>query len=162
MESSGRVLIVEDDPGIQQVLSEILKKEGIPFDVAEDGQEAITLLGDGTYSVLLLDLMLPKLSGYNILQFIRNQGKGDRPAIFVVTANADEFMRRVDPTVVDGIIRKPFEVEEVRRLILGRVNKDVKGDQTARTRKMDETLVTELGSMEKGEETQRTKRKKKE
>lgn len=132
MTTEKRILIVEDDPGIRDLLAEVARREGIPYDIAEDGQQAINHLERTDYSVLLLDLMLPKMSGYNILQFLRNKPQGSKASVIVVTANADDFMRRVDPSVVDAIITKPFDVEEVRRLVLSKLGGDAQGDATVR------------------------------
>ncbi|HXI13859.1 MAG TPA: response regulator [Thermoanaerobaculia bacterium] len=132
MTTEKRILIVEDDPGIRELLAELAKREGIAYDIAEDGQQAINHLEKNDYSILLLDLMLPKMSGYNILQFLRNKPQGSKASVIVVTANADDFMRRVDPNVVDAIIRKPFDVEEMRRLILSKLGGDAGADATVR------------------------------
>ena len=59
-----KILVVEDDRDIQELLQEFLKEAGYMIDVAVDGVEAITMFNTNSYDLILLDIMLPKITGY--------------------------------------------------------------------------------------------------
>jgi DNA-binding response OmpR family regulator len=112
--NSNRILIVEDDFAIRSLLSTLLARERIAFETAADGDEGLRLLGNGTWSLLLLDLMLPRRSGFEILDWIGEQPQERRPTVVVMTAYSEElFKRRVDPSLVTAVLRKPFDLREL-------------------------------------------------
>lgn len=105
------ILIVEDDQNINNLLSESLQKEGYSYVQAFSGTEAKMLLEKGDYALILLDLMLPGISGEILLQEIRE--KSGIPVI-VLTAK-DEVDQKVDllKRGADDYVTKPFEIKEV-------------------------------------------------
>lgn len=70
-----KILVVEDDRDIQELLQEFLKEAGYMIDVAVDGVEAITMFNTNSYDLILLDIMLPKITGYSVCELIRKQHK---------------------------------------------------------------------------------------
>lgn len=111
--SSGRVLVVDDDRAIRDMICLILKRADISCAVVNDGQAAIEQLVEHSFELLILDLMLPRFTGYNVLQFLRDHPVARRPKIFILTANSDEFRRRMQDTSVDALIQKPFDPQEL-------------------------------------------------
>ena len=107
-----QILIVEDDRSIRDLYALILRRLKIDFDFATDGQMAVDKLANTSYELVLLDLMIPKLSGFSVLQFIRDQVR-PKPAVLVTTGAVDEFRRRADAALVTGIISKPFDLAEM-------------------------------------------------
>lgn len=105
------ILIVEDDANINELLKEALSKEGYECEQAFSGTEARMLLEQKTYSVVLLDLMLPGITGEQVLKEIRS--KGNTPVI-VLTAK-DDMDEKIDLLTggADDYITKPFEIKEV-------------------------------------------------
>lgn len=105
------VLIIEDDTNINNLLKEALEKAGFDCAQAFSGTEAKMLLEAGKYSVVLLDLMLPGISGEEVLKVIREQGK---IPVIVLTAR-DDLEAKVDILTggADDYITKPFEIKEV-------------------------------------------------
>ncbi len=77
------VLIVEDEKPLAHALELKLKNAGFTVTVARDGQECLSLLGKGGFDVVLLDLMLPVMDGFQVLAQLRN--KPNRPIIFVLS-----------------------------------------------------------------------------
>ena len=67
-----RALIVEDDPAIRKLVDKLLVRSGIEVDSARDGKQAIEKIRKGNYSVLVLDLMVPEINGYEIIEYIKN------------------------------------------------------------------------------------------
>ena len=105
------ILIVEDDESISGLLLEALSREGYFCEQAFSGTEARLLLAQKTYALVLLDLMLPGISGEEVLADIR--GKGETPVI-VLTAKDDlEGKIIVLRDGADDYITKPFEIGEV-------------------------------------------------
>ncbi|HEX8408627.1 MAG TPA: response regulator [Thermoanaerobaculia bacterium] len=112
-----RVLVADDDQAIRQLVCTIIKREGLEIDCAADGAEAIALLREHEYSVILLDLMMPRVDGFGVVEHIRNHPPAFKPVILVITAYADQKFKEVDPSVVTGVIRKPFEVSDIGNIV---------------------------------------------
>src|SRR5258706_10013871 len=112
-----RALIVEDDPGIRRLMEKVLQRNGIEIDTANDGRVAIDKIRSGRYSVIVLDLMLPQASGYEIIEFIKRSGT--RTPVAVVSAVSQQALTKLDPDVVKLVISKPFDVNELSRAIVG-------------------------------------------
>lgn len=117
MENAVRVLVVDDDQSIRQLVCTIVQREGYQVDCAGDGAEAIQLLGKHNYSVILLDLMMPRVDGFGVIDYLKHHAAEPKPIVLVITAYADQKFKEVDPTIVAGVLRKPFEVAELGSLI---------------------------------------------
>jgi DNA-binding response OmpR family regulator len=104
-----RVLVVDDDAAIRTLLMTIVRRRGMAADAASDGAEALERLARCEYCVMLLDLMMPHRSGWDVLGEIARWPLERRPIIIVLTAGSEP--RSLDPTLVAGTVRKPFDVE---------------------------------------------------
>src|SRR2546423_13649664 len=87
----------------------ILRRRGMAADAAAHGGEALERLARCDYCVMLLDLLMPKRSGWDVLGEIARWPLERRPIIIVLTAGTEP--RSLDPTLVAGTVRKPFDVE---------------------------------------------------
>ena len=118
-----RVLVADDDPSIRQLVGTIVRREKLQFDQAADGAEAIQLLKRNRYAVLLVDLMMPRVDGFGVIQHLLENPPPYKPVVLVVTAYADQKFKEVDADIVAGVIRKPFEVADlgdiVKRCVTG-------------------------------------------
>ncbi len=112
----GRVLVVDDEPAIRALVAKILERAGYPVDTARDGAEAIEKLNEETYAVLVLDLMMPNVDGYGLIDYLKARG-GPRPAIIVVSAGDSAAFRQLDGAVVHSILRKPFDIDVLGDLV---------------------------------------------
>jgi CheY-like chemotaxis protein len=112
-----RVLVVDDDQSIRQLVCTIVQRERFQVDCAADGAEAIELLRQHKYSVILLDLMMPRVDGFGVIDFLKHHQSEPKPIVLVITAYADQRFKEVDSTVVAGVLRKPFEVAELGNLV---------------------------------------------
>jgi DNA-binding response OmpR family regulator len=110
-----RVLIVEDDVAIRNLVKAVLSRANIRTDDAGDGEEALRLLSSRPYDVVVLDLMLPEVSGYELLDRIRDQCHG---CVVVMTAAADHELSRLPRDVVFDVVRKPFSVDHLASTVL--------------------------------------------
>jgi len=111
MESKGRLLVVDDDRAIRKLLERIARRAGFEVDGAKDGIEALDMLDRADYDVALIDLMMPRLSGYELVQHIGTRPR--RPVVIVATALTSSDVASVDDTLVRRVIRKPFDVHAV-------------------------------------------------
>lgn len=112
-----KVLVADDDQSIRQLVSMIVRREGIEIDAACDGADAIEKLEQHEYAVILLDLMMPRVDGFGVVEYLREHPQSRKPVVLVVTAYADQKFKEVDPTIVSGVLRKPFEVADLGSIV---------------------------------------------
>lgn len=106
-----KILLVEDDPEICEMLKNYLLTENFDVVSACDGREACEKFEEGTYDLVLLDLMIPKISGLDVLQHIR---KVSVVPIIILSAKDTETDKTVGLALgADDYITKPFSVAEV-------------------------------------------------
>lgn len=129
-----RVLVADDDFSIRQLVCTIVRREGLEVDCAADGAEAIEKLKEHDYAVLLLDLMMPRVDGFGVVEYLKNHLPAVKPVVLVITAYADQKFKEVDPAIVSGVLRKPFEVAElggVVRLCVNGFDREVENSTNA-------------------------------
>ena len=107
--SQHRVLVVEDEPIISDRIASVLAGSCAVTTVAE-GDAAIERLTHGTWDCVLLDLMLPRLSGFDVLRHLMIRKPELLKKTVIMTAAADESLQFIDPSAVGGVLRKPFAV----------------------------------------------------
>lgn len=113
MSGTPRVLVVEDDESIRTLLVAALRREPFEVDSAADGAAALLLTEAHEYAVIILDLMMPRLNGFEFLAAFRETSPRARSVVFVVTAFDDSMMGRLSAKDVHAIIRKPFDVPQL-------------------------------------------------
>jgi CheY-like chemotaxis protein len=104
-----RILVVDDDATTRTLLQTVLRKRGWLTDVARDGIEAGEKLARCRYSLLLLDLMMPRMSGHELLEQLGGMPEGQRPMVVVLTAGGTP--RGFDTRLVVGLVQKPFDID---------------------------------------------------
>ncbi len=104
-----RVLVVDDDPDILDALSEILEVEGYDVQRARNGREALQRLEQGVPDLVLLDLMMPVMDGW---EFARSLAPGARPPIIVLSADRNVSAKAKEIGAL-GWLAKPFELSEL-------------------------------------------------
>ena len=112
-----RVLVADDDQSIRQLVCTIVRREGLDVDCVSDGAEAIEKLATHEYAVILLDLMMPRVDGFGVIEYLKSHRPSHKPVILVITAYADQRFKEVDADIVAGVIRKPFEVSDLGNLV---------------------------------------------
>ncbi|MBD8500422.1 response regulator transcription factor [Paenibacillus arenosi] len=103
---SEAILIVEDDRYIQELIAEYLKVQGYDVDVASDGAEGYRKFTEGTFDLVLLDVMLPNMDGYSICRMIRNQSQ--TPIIMMTALSEEKDQLQAFELLADDYIAKPF------------------------------------------------------
>jgi DNA-binding response OmpR family regulator len=124
-----RILIVEDDPGIRELLDLALSRRSFSCHCTNNGKEAIDLLSlDETYDVILLDLMLPVVSGLDVIAYLKVTRPESLGRVIVVTAASKATLKAFgDLSRIRRLLWKPFDlmdlVEEVEGCADGRPKK---------------------------------------
>jgi len=107
-----RILIVEDEPDMQSGMKDNLEFEGYDVDVASDGQEALDKILKASYDLILLDVMLPKMSGFDVCKKVRKHDV-ETPIIFL-TAKGEEIDKVIGlESGGDDYMTKPFSLREL-------------------------------------------------
>ncbi|MEA2697260.1 MAG: hypothetical protein QOI66_1531 [Myxococcales bacterium] len=107
-----RLLLVEDSRRLQRSLSTGLGRFGHVVDVASDGQEGLRLAQENAYAVIILDLMLPRLDGAQLLRGLRKSGDETHVLILTARDTLDDKLRSFQEGADDFLI-KPFAFEEL-------------------------------------------------
>jgi len=105
------LLVVDDDRIIRKLLTRVAERAGFEVDSARDGVEALEMLSRKEYEIAIVDLMMPRLSGYELVQRISNLVP--RPTVIVATALTNGDVASLDDSMVRRVIRKPFDIEAV-------------------------------------------------
>lgn len=108
---NNKILIIEDDSDINDLLSEILSREGYEVTKAYSGSEGKLLINSNDYDLILLDLMLPGITGENLIEEIRKIKV--MPIIVISAKTSKEDKINVLRLGADDFIAKPFDIEEV-------------------------------------------------
>jgi CheY-like chemotaxis protein len=115
-ERTQRVLIVDDDSTVRHILATALRQRSLNIDEATNGGEAIGMLREHTYAAILLDLMLPHVDGFGVLDAIGTDLPSP-PVVLVVTGASRELIEKLDTTRIHGVVRKPFDPVEVANIV---------------------------------------------
>lgn len=107
-----RVLLVEDEVSLANALGELLKKNKILVDIANDGIEGKILAENDIYDVIILDIMLPGLSGLDILKALRDEGKSVPVLLLTAKDSTKDKVKGLDMGADDYLV-KPFVTEEL-------------------------------------------------
>ena len=111
-----RILVVDDDPDIRQVLQDRLDSYGYVVETAIDGQEALDALKLRSYDGMLLDIMMPKVNGLEVLQ----ESRKHRPLMPVVMITASRVKETTIQALEDGaqaFLLKPFDIVRLKTVV---------------------------------------------
>jgi DNA-binding response OmpR family regulator len=106
-----RLLVVDDERTIRKLLERIAARAGFEVDTARDGGEALEMLAVKDYDIAIVDLMMPRVSGYELVQHIASRKQ--RPTVIVATALTNGDVASLDDSVVRRVIKKPFDITVV-------------------------------------------------
>ena len=129
-----RLLIVEDEPEIRELLKNYLTHEGFDVVLAEDGVEAIALFAKGSYDLVILDIMMPKIDGFGVCEVIKKQS--DVPVIFLSALSDDKSQIKGYDLMADDYVTKPFSMP----VFIRKINALLRRNDSTNTRQ-DSVLV---------------------
>jgi two-component system response regulator CpxR len=112
---TNRVLIIDDDEELCELVTEYLRREGMNTDVVHDGENGTQRAQSGEYSVVVLDVMLPGIGGFEVLRRLRaTRGATSRLPVLMLTARGDEVDRVLGLELgADDYLAKPFSSREL-------------------------------------------------
>ncbi len=121
----GRILVADDEPHIRRILITLLHNAGFEVDEAVDGREALERVeSDTRYDFILLDLMMPRASGIEVLRAIRSDGTRSETPVIILTAKGQDTDRdEALDAGADDFLTKPFSPKK----LLGRIQEILAG-----------------------------------
>ena len=107
-----KILLLEDDVILQEIIEEFLLEQGYTVESFFDGEKALDAIGTSVYDILLLDVNVPSISGFEILSYLRDIGN-TTPAIYLTSLSGVNDLKKGFDIGADDYLRKPFELEEL-------------------------------------------------
>lgn len=152
-----KILIVEDEKEIAELIAYSLKKEKYDVSIVLDGETALKRLRETVYDLVILDLMLPGIHGFEICKIIRNNSNMQKTGIIIVTAKGEEFDKiRGLEMGADDYITKPFSPRELVarvKAVMRRTIPDVSNNQIIKIKDLiidkEKYLVTVKGQLKR-------------
>lgn len=118
-----RILVVEDDTDISTLISFHLRSNGFESDSAYTGREAIEMIDKGGYALILLDILLPEISGLEVLEYIRKKAADSRIPVIVTSAMSEESdIIKALELGADDYVTKPFSP----KILLARIRSAIR------------------------------------
>ena len=106
------ILLLEDDVILQEIMEEFLVEKGYEVESFFDGEKALDAIGSGSYDMLLLDVNVPNIDGFEILSYLREIGN-TTPAIYITSLAGVEDLKKGFDLGADDYITKPFSPGEL-------------------------------------------------
>ena len=125
LDGTGRkILVIDDDLAIRVLLQAVLRRMKFEVELAEDGAAGLEKVkGNGSFDLILLDLMMPRLNGYEFIEKVQHDGSGKRPHIVVFTAAGKRGVDKIPTDAVCNSILKPFDLDKFIEIIAECLNK---------------------------------------
>jgi DNA-binding response OmpR family regulator len=119
MKETGTILIIDDDPGIRESLYLIIKTMGFNAVCLDNGFEALSLLSRQKFDLVVLDVMMPAMDGWEVLKFIRDDPVLQFTKVMLLTAKSTQRDRLIGKQILkaDEYISKPFDLKEFKDTI---------------------------------------------
>ena len=107
------VLVIDDDQALRGLFTTLLGKKGFDVDTASDGRAAFDQIQRHNYSVILLDLMMPDVNGFELLERLERDSPALLEKVIVMTGASQRAIQNLDTSRVWGLIRKPFDIDNL-------------------------------------------------
>ncbi|MBW3566101.1 MAG: response regulator [Acidobacteria bacterium] len=111
------ILVAEDDPALRKLLISSLRREGYRLHEAKDGREALKEMRSGEAELLILDLMMPKVSGWEVLRRRAEDPDLQRIPVIVISAAKDSAVAEVLDRDICALLPKPFDLDALHSLV---------------------------------------------
>ena len=108
MKDSMRILICEDNKLALKTISVVLEREGFESESVDNGNDAITLLRNNIYDMVIVDIHLPYHSGLELVEFLRSDLNRQTPVLIISAFSDPQMQRQAAELGIDGYIVKPF------------------------------------------------------
>ena len=114
---SKKILVVDDEPDIHSVIKAVLSKKDYDVQSASDGQEALEKLSAQKYDLIILDVLMPNVNGFTVLQRIREGGQTDLPVIMLTAMSAERDIWKGYEKGATYYLTKPFENKQLVNIV---------------------------------------------
>mgnify|MGYP003647206346 FL=1 len=111
MSDRAKILIVDDEPLIRDALAFKLTKDGYDVDTAEDGEKAIQKIESEEYQIIISDIMMPFISGFELVKILKERGT-DAPVLMLTSLNSETAVLKAFDLGADDFMTKPFSPNE--------------------------------------------------
>ncbi len=137
IDGNGRkILVIDDDLAIRVLLQAVLRRMKFEVELAEDGAAGLEKLQqNGGFELVLLDLMMPRVNGYEFIERVKQHFPDGRPHIIVFTAAGKRGVEKIPPYSVCNAILKPFDLEKFLEMITDCLN----GSHPTSTRSVEQS-----------------------
>ncbi len=112
MSERAKILIVDDEPLIRDALAFKLTKDGYDVDTAEDGEKAIQKIESEEYQIIISDIMMPFISGFELVKILKERGT-DAPVLMLTSLNSETAVLKAFDLGADDFMTKPFSPNEL-------------------------------------------------
>ncbi len=106
---------MDDDTAVQGLFHTLLTRDGFQVVAAANGRQAFEYLKQDRYAVILLDLMMPEVNGFELLERLERDSPAMLSRVIILTGAAQRVTEKVDTSRVFGLIRKPFDIHDLLR-----------------------------------------------
>ena len=112
-----RALVADDDSVARYLIGTILSQNRIAFDEVPNGSDAVKALKAKEYTIVFVDLLMPRVDGWGVIDYIRRAKAAKMPRIFVITGVKDQTLSAADKDIVTGLLFKPLDPGDIERCI---------------------------------------------
>jgi DNA-binding response OmpR family regulator len=106
-----KILVVDDDPLVIRMVKELLKTQGFAVETAKDGIDAMIMIKNNKPDLIVLDIMMPELNGYDVLKSLKFQEEYKKIPIILLTAREQELDKRISQMMGIDYLQKPLDRE---------------------------------------------------
>jgi serine/threonine protein kinase len=112
-----RALVADDDPAARYILGSVLQRHQIAYDEAANGADAVKLLKTNEYTFVFIDLLMPRIDGWGVLDFLRSRRPQPMPRTIIITGVQNQKLSTADQDVVCGLLYKPIDIGQVEKIV---------------------------------------------
>jgi DNA-binding response OmpR family regulator len=115
-----KILLVDDEAGFAELLRDLLTMDGYEVEVAHDGEEGIAKLSTFTPDAIISDIVMPRLSGFDMFKKIRaTPATASIPFLFITGFQDDRVLQEARKIGAFGILKKPIDIEQIEERLKG-------------------------------------------
>ena len=112
-----RILVVDDDDAIRALVQTVLRRRGFHVDGARNGVDALEQMAATRYALVILDLMMPRMNGHELLDVLSRESVMTRPRVLILSVGFEP--RKFDSDLVIGTVHKPFDIQLLLDIVTG-------------------------------------------
>jgi two-component system OmpR family response regulator len=114
---SRAILLVEDDPDTARLMCQLVRALGYEVTVAATGRKALEQLSTHDYSAIMLDLILPDLDGFAVLEYLQQRKSSALRRLIVTTGMPEKYVGHIDQNQICAVMQKPIDAAELSRML---------------------------------------------